>query len=167
MEASLSLTQACTEDECINLDSWVQNQPGKHPLEIECGMNKASDFSTPQRWVLSTSLLRMIKENNCILTTCIDILKWKRNEEQILGGLPLMIMDFPEWEPFWKPDSVFFIKLPRTGNPVTGVGQRSSGGNLGNCSQSERNKIALHIQSRAHLKPNKKNVCESKEGYGS
>lgn len=74
-----------------------------------CDMNKASDFSTPRRWVLSTSLLQMIKENNCILTTRIDILKWKRNEEQILGGLPLMIIDFPEWEPFQKSDPVFFF----------------------------------------------------------
>lgn len=47
----------------------------KHPLETECEMNKASDFSTPRREVLSTSLLQTIKENNCVLTTRIDILK--------------------------------------------------------------------------------------------
>lgn len=100
---------ARTEDECLSPDSRGRRQPGKHPLEIEWGMNTASGFSPPQRWALSTSLLRMIKGNNCALTTRIDISKWKRNEEQILGGLPLMRMDFPGQQPFTKSDFFFFF----------------------------------------------------------
>lgn len=69
---------------------------------------KARGFSPPQRWALSTwLLLRMMKGNNCALTTRIDISKWKRNGEQILGVSPLMRMDFPGWQPFWKSDYIY------------------------------------------------------------